>query len=115
MPDVRKSFKNFAPFAKLSSVFVIGLLAMSVINVTLQLPEELAERATAAGLLSSEQISAWLEAELDRKDHLKLLRADLERLRAVSEPLSDDEVTALVDEEISAYRAEKHQKTSQKD
>jgi post-segregation antitoxin (ccd killing protein) len=80
---------------------------MSVVNITLQLPEELAERATAAGLLSSEQVSAWLEAELSRKEHLKLLQADLERLRAVSEPLGDDEVTALVDEEIHTYRAEK--------
>lgn len=88
---------------------------MSVVNITLQLPEELAERAEAAGLLSSAQVSAWLEAELSRKEHLKLLRADLERLRAVSEPLSDEEVTALVDEEIHAYRAEKYAKDSRQD
>jgi anti-sigma factor RsiW len=88
---------------------------MRIVNVMLEIPEELAERASAAGLLSSEQVSAWLEAELERKEHLKTLRADLERLRAISEPLSDEAVTALVDEEIQAYRAEKHTRHSQQD
>ena len=77
------------------------------VNVTLSLPEELVERASAAGLLSSEQVSAWLEAELARGEHLKTLHGDLDRLRAASAPLSDEEVQALVNEEIHAYRADK--------
>jgi hypothetical protein len=77
------------------------------VKVTLSLPEELVERANAAGLLSSEQVGAWLEAELARGEQLKTLRRDLDKLRAVSDPLSDEEVQALVNEEIHAYRAEK--------
>lgn len=85
---------------------------MNVVNVTLPLPEELVERANAAGLLAPEQISAWLETALERKNQLEQLRNNLARLREVSQPLSDDEVAELVNAEIQAYRAEKRAKRS---
>lgn len=37
-----------------------------MVNVTLQLPEDLAERAEAAGLLTSERVAEWLRGELER-------------------------------------------------
>jgi post-segregation antitoxin (ccd killing protein) len=40
---------------------------MTSINLTLELPESLAERARAAGLLNSERIAALLEMELKRQ------------------------------------------------
>lgn len=83
---------------------------MNVVNVTLPLPQELVERANAAGLLAPEQISAWLEIALERKNQIDQLQADLMRLREVSQPLSDDEASDLVNAEIQAYRAEKRAK-----
>jgi post-segregation antitoxin (ccd killing protein) len=83
------------------------------VNVTLSLPDELVERAEAAGLLTSAQFSAWIEMALTRHDELERLRADLTRLRAAAEPLGEAEVNALVSAEIKAYRAEKRAKQSE--
>lgn len=36
-----------------------------MVNVTLQLPDELAEAAQDAGLLTTERVAAWLQSELE--------------------------------------------------
>lgn len=36
-------------------------------QITFELPADLVERAQAAGLLTSEQVSRWLEHELQRE------------------------------------------------
>jgi len=80
------------------------------INLTVELPEKLAEQARAAGLLNNERIAALLEMELRREAAWERLSeaAGLVREAATGEYglLSDDEVMQLVDEEIHIMRAE---------
>ena len=75
-------------------------------QITLELPEELVERAQAAGLLTSEQVSRWLENELQRETLRANYRDTLQQLRGVQPPLNADEI----EDELQAYRAEKKRK-----
>lgn len=75
---------------------------MDTIDVTLKLPEELVDRAKSAGLLTAEQIAELLMAELDRRERIKRLRANIQKLHAVEPPLTQEEVNA----EIKAHREE---------
>lgn len=76
---------------------------MTMIDITLHLPEELVNRAEAAGVLSDERIAALLEREIERQVHAERFAQTLSQLRAVEPPLTEADVA----EEIRQYRAEK--------
>jgi hypothetical protein len=84
---------------------------MTSINLTLELPEALIERARAAGLLNSERIAALLEMELKRQSAWQRINHAAELVReAAAEDfghLSEEEVMQMVNDEIHAMRAEK--------
>jgi hypothetical protein len=72
-------------------------------DLVLNLPDELAQRAKEAGLLTNEAIEALLREEL-HKQAGEELRAMADKLAAVGTPaMSEEEVQA----EIDAYRAER--------
>lgn len=76
---------------------------MTTLELTLNLPDELANKAQAAGLLNSEAIEKLLRERL-RKQAGEELRAMLNRAEVSNEPpMSEEEVQA----EINAYRAER--------
>lgn len=75
---------------------------MDRVDVTLNLPQELVERARLAGLLSEEQIERWLNEELDRQTRLNRLFTKLDRLAEIEPAMTEDEILA----EIDAYRRE---------
>ena len=70
-------------------------------ELTLTLPDELANRAREAGLLTNEVIETLLREEL-RKQAGRELRAAMGKLTAGA-AMSEEEIQA----EIDAYRAEK--------
>lgn len=81
---------------------------MTTLELTLNLPDELASKAQAAGLLSSEAIEKLLREQL-RKQAGQELRTMMDRLPAEGmPPMTEDEVQA----EIDAYRAERRAKRS---
>ena len=76
---------------------------MTTLELTLNLPDELANKAQAAGLLNSEAIEKLLREQL-RKQAGEELRAMLNKAGASSAlPMSEDEIQA----EVEAYRAER--------
>jgi Arc/MetJ family transcription regulator len=76
---------------------------MSQTTITLDLPDELAREAEAAGLLTPEAVTRLLRAEIGRRKHQRLHEL-MDALAAGDEtPLSNDEVNA----EIEAARAER--------
>ncbi len=83
---------------------------MSDFQITLTIPEALAKRAQDAGILNNERIAALLAMELRREEAWETLNATAiivqGSVRADLGPLSEDEVTQLVDEEIHLMRAE---------
>ena len=75
---------------------------MTTLELTLNLPDELANQAQAAGLLNSEAIEKLLREQL-RKRAGEELRAMLNKVSVSDEPpMSEDEIQT----EINAYRAE---------
>ena len=79
---------------------------MTTLELTLNLPDELASKAQAAGLLNSEAIEKLLREQL-RKQAGQELRAMMDKLDAEgTPPMTEDEVQA----EIEAYRAERRAK-----
>ena len=83
---------------------------MTTLELTLHLPDELARKAQAAGLLNSEAIERLLRAQL-RKQASQELRVILDKVRTSGiPPMSEDEVQA----EIDAYRAERRAERSTK-
>jgi hypothetical protein len=72
-------------------------------NVTVSLPDELAQRARRAGLLSDHAIGRLLEDAMRRHAGRKLLKVTQDIRTAGIPPMSDDEIMA----EIKAYRAER--------
>ena len=75
-------------------------------ELTVNLPDELASKAQAAGLLNSEAIEKLLREQL-RKQAGQELRAMMDKLDADgTPPMTEDEVQA----EIEAYRAERRAK-----
>lgn len=76
---------------------------MTTLELTLNIPDELASKAQAAGLLNSEAIEKLLREQL-RKQAGQELRAMLDKADASGlPPMSEEEVQA----EIDAYRAER--------
>ncbi|MBI5910993.1 MAG: hypothetical protein HY848_13705 [Betaproteobacteria bacterium] len=83
---------------------------MTTLELTLNLPDELASKAQAAGLLNSEAIERLLRAQL-RKQASQELRVMLDKVRTSGiPPMTEDEVQA----EIDAYRAERRAERSTK-
>lgn len=78
---------------------------MTTLELTLNLPDDLAQRAKDAGLLSNEAIEKLLREQL-RRQAGEELRAMLDRVQSTGTPMTEDEVQA----EIDAYRAEKRAK-----
>lgn len=78
---------------------------MTTVQVTL--PDQLAQEAERAGLLSSPALEEWLRRQLKAKAAEELLAA-LDRMDAVDDPsyMSPEEVA----EEIKAMRAERRAK-----
>jgi len=73
-----------------------------MMELVVKLPDELAQRARNAGLLSDSAIQRLLEEAMRREAGAKLL-AVAERIHAAGiEPMSDDEIAA----EVNAVRAE---------
>ena len=76
---------------------------MTTLELTLNLPDELASKAQAAGLLNSEAIDKLLREQL-RKQAGQELRVMLNKIDTAGvPPMSEDEIQA----EINAYRAER--------
>ena len=75
---------------------------MTTLELTLNLPDDLAQRAKDAGLLSNEAIEKLLREQL-RRQAGEDLRTMLDRVQSTGTPMTEDEVQA----EIDAYRAEK--------
>jgi len=76
---------------------------MTTLELTISLPDELASKARAAGLLSSASIEKLLREQLRKQAGLEL-RAMLGKLDAAGEPpMTEEEVQA----EIDAHRAER--------
>lgn len=76
---------------------------MTTLELTLNIPDELASKAQAAGLLNSEAIEKLLREQL-RKQAAQELRAMLNKADASGlPPMSEEEIQA----EIDAYRAER--------
>jgi len=78
---------------------------MTTLELTLNLPDDLAQRAKDAGLLSNEAIEKLLREQL-RRQAGEELRAMLDKVQSTGTPMTEDEVQA----EIDAYRAEKRAK-----
>jgi vacuolar-type H+-ATPase subunit C/Vma6 len=76
---------------------------MQTVEFILHLPAELAVRARDAGLLTTDQMIALIEKELDRSFHAQNFKTTLDRLQALQPPLTEAEI----DEEIQAHRAQK--------
>jgi hypothetical protein len=79
---------------------------MERVDIVLNLPEELVEQAKSAGLLTNERIEKFLLSELERQRRLKGFFTDLDKLAAITPPISEEEIAA----EIDAYRKEKNQR-----
>lgn len=76
---------------------------MSRVDVTINLPQELVERAKSAGLLTNAEVERWLVDELDRQQRLDRFFGKLDKLQNVEPPITPEEIDA----EIDAYRREK--------
>ena len=78
-------------------------------ELLLKLPDELAQRAKNAGLLSDSAIQRLLEEAMRRQAGQRLLKV-AERLHAAGvEPMSDEEVVA----EVKATRPERRRREAQ--
>jgi len=76
---------------------------MTTLELKLNLPDELASKAQAAGLLNAEAVERLLREQL-RRQAGRELRAMLKKADAYgTPPMTEDEVQA----EIKAYRAER--------
>ena len=76
-------------------------------TIQLTLPDQLAQEAERAGLLSPESLEEWLRKQLEAKAAEQLFAA-MDRMAAVDDPsyMSPEEVA----EEIKAMRAERRAK-----
>ena len=80
---------------------------MATVEITL--PDQLAQEARRAGLLSSERLEQWVREQL-RAQRVEELFSAMDRMAAVDEPafMSQEEVA----QEIAAVRAERRAKTN---
>ena len=72
-------------------------------EVTLNLPDELARRAQSEGLLNAEAVQRMLEDAMRRAAGQKLLNVAGQIHAAGIEPMSDEDIAA----EVRAYRADR--------
>ena len=79
------------------------LEAMAMTEVVVTLPDDLAQRARSAGLLSDAAIQRLLEEAMRRDAARKLLQVAERLHEAGIEPMSEEEIDA----EIEAVRAER--------
>lgn len=80
-----------------------------MLELVVKLPDELAQRARTAGLLTDSAIQRLLE-EAMRRDAGRRLQQVAERLHGAGvEPMSDDEIVA----EVKAARAERNAREAQ--
>lgn len=77
-------------------------------QVTVSLPDDIAQRARNAGLLSDAAIRQLLEDAMRREAGRELLRLADEIRAAGIAPMSDEEIVA----EVKAYRAERRARQS---
>jgi hypothetical protein len=76
------------------------------ITIHLDLPEELAEKARAEGLLQSPRLAALLEEEVERARLARETIAMLDGIRSQpGEPMSLEEIQKIVDEVRAERRA----------
>jgi hypothetical protein len=73
-----------------------------VTKIQIELPDDVAERASSAGLLSSTAMQGLLEDAIRRQAGRRLLDVAGRIQAAGVEPMSPDEIDA----EVKAYRAE---------
>lgn len=81
---------------------------MTRVNLTIELSEDIEEKARAAGLLTGEKLSEMIEAELERQRQREEAGARLSRMMAVLSDdfraeyghLSEDEALAMIDQWI---------------
>jgi hypothetical protein len=78
-------------------------------KIQISLPDQLAEDAQRAGLLSSNKLEMWLREQLNAQRANELMSA-MERMAAVSDPavMSPEEMA----QEIALMRAEQRKKTA---
>ncbi len=78
-------------------------------DIQISLPDQLAEEAQRAGLLSSAQLERWLREQLNLQRVGELFLA-MDRMAATPEPaaMSPDEIA----QEMAAMRAERRAKTA---
>ena len=78
------------------------------ITIQLDLPEALAAKARAKGLLDSATVCRLIERELDLEEPLRAYRKMVEQMRTFpdDEPMTMDEIQA----EVNAARAERRQR-----
>ena len=83
---------------------------MSDVQITLTLPEDLAERARVAGLLNSERLASWLEhqLELDRQKHIQKLLYIANQLSQVAPQLTIEEIEAEIEAGRQAHYESQH-------
>jgi hypothetical protein len=76
---------------------------MTTVQFLVSLPDQLAEEARQAGLLSPEAIESMLREKL-RRQHLEELRDSMDRMQATDEPpMTLEQIAAAVKE----YRQER--------
>lgn len=87
---------------------------MPLVELTIRIPQALADEAKQFDLLRDERIAALLEREILREESWKRLSTMAEVVResaaAKYADLSDDEMMDLVNEEIKIMRAEERAK-----
>jgi Arc/MetJ family transcription regulator len=88
---------------------ILGVEELGMTTVQITLPDQLAQEAERAGLLSSESLEEWLRKQLRIRAAEELFAA-MDRMAAVDDPtfMSPEEVA----EEIRAMRAEKRAKAA---
>lgn len=78
---------------------------MTTIQLTITLPDNIAQSARAHGLLQPDSVAALIERELSRRQSVQRLSANMDRLAALDmPPLTAEEVAT----EIEAARRERH-------
>ncbi len=79
------------------------------VTLTLDLPEEIAEKAETTGILKTKNIEKMIAQEVERRTRADEFIRILDELRALKPPLTQEEI----DEEIRLYREEKRQRRAQ--
>jgi post-segregation antitoxin (ccd killing protein) len=79
---------------------------MTTVSISIELPEELVEKAKNAGILQTQRLIAMIENELRRETAWRYLYQSAQIVRANAqdeyEHLSEDEVMQIVNKEVRA-------------